>query len=88
MSDYIPADMVMHNYGLPDQAWEQLQRAYQEHFDSHPQCELCNRRPSVRITPLGLIRAACLECIEQQRQEMIDCYNQIHQMCKEEDGMG
>lgn len=75
MSDYVPADMVTHNYGLPAHAWEQLQKAYADHLATHPICERCRIRSSVRITPLGPIRASCMECIEQQRQEMIEAYN-------------
>ena len=76
MSDkYYPADMVTQKYGMPPEAWDKLQKAYSDHLSSHPTCELCCRRPSGRITPLGPIRASCMECIQVQRQEMIDEHN-------------
>lgn len=63
-------DMVNINYGQPPEAWAWMQENYRKHLEAHPTCEICNKRPSVRITPLGRILAACLECIQQQRDEM------------------
>lgn len=71
---YYPADMVNTNYGLPEKAWNRLQDAYAKHLIEHPICESCCRRPSVRITPLGAIRASCLECIEATTKEMQESY--------------
>ncbi len=76
MSDYIPADMVLVNYGLSPEAWETIQKAYREHLEANPTCEICKRRPSVRITPLGKIVAACAECLARQKQEMIEAYHE------------
>lgn len=80
---YIPADMVMCNYGLSKEAWEKLQKVYKDHLDAHPVCELCRDRPSVRITPLGTILASCKECIDKQRQEMIEEYEREHKWDEE-----
>lgn len=74
-NNYVPADMVIHNYGLSPEAWEKLQKVYADHLAEHKTCEICCARPSIRITPLGTIKAACMECIQIQRQEMIDEYN-------------
>jgi len=67
---YIPADMVYHNYGQPPKVWEKMQDDYRKHLEKNPICEICKNNPSVRITPLGKIKAACLNCVEQQRKEL------------------
>lgn len=75
LREYIPADMVKINYGLSKESWDKLQKAYQDHLDNHPVCEFCKSRPSVRITPLGPIKAICTECLDQQIKEMQQSYN-------------
>lgn len=81
---YQPADMVTHNYGLSPKAWDLLQKSYAEHLVKNPTCEICHRNSSVRITPLGKIKASCLDCIQFQRQEMIDEHNRRKKEYEEE----
>lgn len=77
MSEYVPADMVKINYGLSKESWDKLQKAYQDHLDSHPICETCKKRDSVRITPLGPIRAICLECLDYKIREIREEYERL-----------
>lgn len=63
-------DLAYTNYGLPDKAWAELQKHNDEHLKAHPVCEICGRRPSVRITPIGMLKASCVECIDEMRAEV------------------
>lgn len=80
MSKYIPADMVTINYGVSPEVWGRLQKTYQDHLDNHPMCETCKTRNSVRITPLGPIKAICLECLDDKIQEMQEEYEILRAM--------
>ena len=33
-------------------------------------CEICKKCPSVRITPVGELKASCLACIAEMRQQI------------------
>ena len=82
---YQPADMVTCNYGLTPEAWDRLQKTYSEHLAKNPVCEICHKNNSVRITPLGKIMASCMECIQIQRQELIDEFNRRMKEINEEE---
>lgn len=70
-----PIDLAYINYGLPDDVWQTLQEWQERHLQAHPVCEICRSRASVRITPVGSMRAACLECIEGIRKQIEDEIN-------------
>ncbi len=75
-------DFAMVNYGLPPQAWASVQELDARHLADHPTCEVCKASPSVRITPLGTLRAACLLCCEDIWAE-VECDVQRRQAMKE-----
>lgn len=56
-------DLAYINYGHSDEVWQKLQEFNKKHMEEHPVCEICHERPSVRITPVGTLKASCLECI-------------------------
>ena len=68
--DYDNIDLAYTNYGLSDKAFERIQKMNEDHLKEHPTCEICRHRPSVRITPIGTLRAACLECIGDMRAQI------------------
>lgn len=74
MDNYEPTDMVKYNYQSSDEMWQKLQQVYTQHLNSNPICEICQVAKSVRITPLGKIRAACMECIDNLRIQMKESY--------------
>ena len=61
MREYV--DLAYINYGHTEEVWQKLQDYNRKHMEGHPVCEICHNRPSVRITPVGTLKAACLECI-------------------------
>lgn len=65
-----PTDLAYINYGHDDKTWAWIQEKNKKHMDEHPTCEICKSRPSVRITPIGFLRAACLECIADIRRQV------------------
>jgi hypothetical protein len=68
--DYKNIDYAYVNYGFPEDVWEKMLEADQKHLEAHPTCEICEKRSSVRITPVGTLRAACLECIDGIRAQI------------------
>jgi hypothetical protein len=65
-------DLAYGSYGLPEDVERQLQEMNEKHMQEHPVCEICRSRPSVRITPIGTLRAACLECIADMRRQVAE----------------
>lgn len=65
-----PIDLACGHYGLNSATEELLQALNEKHLKNHPTCEICDSRPSVRIIPIGALRAACLECIADIRREV------------------
>lgn len=67
-----PVDLAYVNYGHSDKVWEWMQERNKEHMLANPICEICRDRPSVRITPVGTLKASCLECIADIRKMLAD----------------
>ena len=63
-------DLAYHNYGLPPKAWEWIQKKNKERMEAHPVCEICKKRPSFKIAPVGELKASCLECIGEMRRQI------------------
>jgi len=57
-------DITYINYGLSEGAWAILQKHYFNHLTNHPICEICNYNDSVRIAPVGTVKAICNICLK------------------------
>lgn len=57
-------DLSYINYGVPEEAWNWIQEQNRLRLEQNPICEICNGRPSTRITGLGRVMACCHECNE------------------------
>lgn len=63
---------------IADEVYYEFAQSQHSHVLTHPTCEICKQRPSVRITRWGTIKAACLECLGEE----LEAFNEY---CAEEE---
>lgn len=62
---------------IADEIYRDFAAANHDRVEKNPTCEICGKRPSVRITQFGPIKAACVDCLAAERQE-------FEEYCREE----
>lgn len=62
--DYQNIDLAYTNYGMDEQQWNDHITRMDKHLADNPICQMCKEKPSVRITPVGTLYAACEDCLD------------------------